>query len=37
MAINIDKYNQGGLRACNMLDIYPLTGLLGWDKLTSDC
>jgi len=29
---------QGGLRGCDVVNIYkPLTALLGWDMLSSDC
>jgi len=35
MLTNID---QGSLRGRNMVNIHnPLTALLGWDKLSSDC
>jgi len=30
--------DQGGLRGHNMVNIHnPLTALLSWDKLSSDC
>jgi len=38
-ALNIDKHRPRGPRGRNMVNIHnnPLTALLGWDKLSSDC